>query len=146
MNEINKNYINELKSDHKIVGQLLEDIKFSIQAKDIQGIATRIDSLKKSLFGHLKKEDDKLYFDLRNKAKDKKNMEMIEMTVSTFSTAMKNIEARILRFLEKYPSKDEIAKVAADFNKDFQGVYEDIMKRVNNEEKVLYPMYEKYCC
>jgi len=71
---------------------------------------------------------------------------MIEMTISTFSTAMKGIEDRILRFLEKYPSKDEIAKVAADFNKDFQGVYEDIIKRVNNEEKVLYPIYEKYCC
>jgi len=146
MNAQNRDYLMELKGEHKTVARLLEEIKDLIQKKDTQGIAAHMGTLKSGLLSHLEKEDDKLYFDLRNKTKDKKNMEMIEMTISTFSTAMKGIEDRILRFLEKYPSKDEIAKVAADFNKDFQGVYEDIIKRVNNEEKVLYPIYEKYCC
>ncbi|MBI3755936.1 MAG: hemerythrin domain-containing protein [Deltaproteobacteria bacterium] len=145
MNELNKDYLMELKGEHKTVARLIEEIKGLIQKKDTQGIAAHMVTLKSGLLSHLKKEDDKLYADLLKTAKEK-NIEMVSITVNTFSTEMKGIAARILGFFDKYPNKDEIARITADFSKDFQGVYEDIMKRVNNEEKVLYPMYEKHCC
>ena len=145
MNAQNKDYLMELKGEHKIVGRLIEEIKGLIQKKDAQGIAAHMGTLKSGLLVHLKKEDDKLYRDLLQEAKDK-NLELVTITVNTFSTAMKGIAARILRFFDKYPNKDEIIKHVAEFNGDFQGVYEDILKRVNNEETVLYPMYEKHCC
>ena len=145
MNAQNKDYLMELKGEHKIVGRLIEEIKGLIQKKDAQGIAAHMGTLKSGLLVHLKKEDDKLYRDLLQEAKDK-NLELVTITVNTFSTAMKGIAARILRFFDKYPNKDEIIKHVAEFNGDFQGVYEDILKRVNNEETVLYHMYEKHCC
>lgn len=145
MNEANRNYLNELKNDHKTVIRLLEDIKDSIQTKDTQGIATRIDSLKNGLVAHLKKEDDKIYVELLGLAKDK-NIELVAITMNTFSTAMKGIASRALKFLDKYPNKEEITRLTTEFHKDFQEVYDDILKRLDREEKVLYPMYEKYCC
>ena len=71
---------------------------------------------------------------------------MIEITVNTFSTAMKGVAARALKFFDRYSTTNGIDMPATEFHKDFQGVQEDILKRINNEEKVLYPMYEKYCC
>ncbi|MBI3399152.1 MAG: hemerythrin domain-containing protein [Deltaproteobacteria bacterium] len=145
MNELNRSYLNELKGEHKTVGQVLEEIKGFVAANNIQGIAGRMGLLKNGLVAHIKKEDGKMYTDLLKTAKDM-NIEMVSVTVNTFSTAMKGIADRVLKFFGKYPDKDAIAKNTAEFNKDFHGVYEDIMKRVNNEEKVLYPMYEKHCC
>lgn len=145
MNELNRNYLNELKNEHKVVGRLIDEIKGLIQKNDVQGIASHMNTLKSGLLAHLKKEDDKLYADILKTAKEK-NIDMVTITVNTFSTAMKGIAARILGFFEKYPNKDEITRMMAKFSKDFNGVYEDIMKRVSNEEKVLYPIYEKHCC
>lgn len=145
MNESNRNFLNELKNEHKAVGRLLEDIKGFIQTKDTQGVVAHMNSLKNSLLAHLRKEDDRVYTELTKVAKEQK-IQMVEVTVNTFSTAMKGIATRVLKFFDKYPNKDEIARLTTEFHRDFQGVYDDILKRVNNEETVLYPMYEKYCC
>ena len=145
MNAQNRDYLMELKGEHKTVARLLEEIKDLIQKKDTQGIAAHMGTLKSGLLSHLEKEDDKLYRDLLKEAKGK-NIELVAITVNTFSTAMKGIAARTLKFFDKYHAEDEIIKHIAEFNKDFQGAYEDIQKRVDNEEKMLYPMYEKHCC
>ena len=145
MNAQNRDYLMELKGEHKTVARLLEEIKDLIQKKDTQGIAAHMGTLKSGLLSHLKKEDDKLYRDLLKEAKGK-NIELVAITVNTFSTAMKGIAARTLKFFDKYPAEDEIIKHIAELNKDFQGAYEDVQKRVNNEEKILHPMYEKHCC
>lgn len=145
MNELNSNYLNDLKNDHKTLGRLLEDIKGLIQTNDIQGIATRMDSLRNGLLAHLKKEDDKIYMDLLTIAKEK-NIELVTITINTFSTAMKGIATRVLKFFDKYSKREEIAKLSSELYSDFPLVYEDLLKRVDREEKVLYPMYEKYCC
>ena len=145
MNGFNRNYLNEFKSEHKTVCRILEDIKGFIQTNNAQGIATHMDLIRQYLLAHLKKEDDKPYGDLLKEAKDK-NIELVAIAVNTFSTAMKGIAARTLKFFDKYHAEDEIIKHIAEFNKDFQGAYEDIQKRVDNEEKMLYPMYEKHCC
>lgn len=145
MNELNKNFLNELRNEHKEFGRLLEDVNGFIQKKDIQGIASHMDLLKNGLLAHLKKEDNRVYTELTNVAKEKK-IAMVEITVNTFSTAMKGIATRTLKFFDKYYSKDEVERLLTGFPKDFQVVNEDIRKRINNEESVLYPMYDKYCC
>ena len=145
MNGFNRNYLNELKNEHKTICRILEDIKGFIQTNNAQDIATHMDLIRQYLLAHLKKEDSKLYGDLLKEAKDK-NIELVAITVTTFATAMKGIEARILKFFDKYPAQDEIIKHIAEFYEDFQEAYEDVQKRVNNEEKILYPMYEKHCC
>lgn len=145
MSNINQEYLKELQAEHKIVAKLLEETKGLIQTKHIADMAARIDSLKKGLSSHLKKEDDKIYPELLKVAREKK-IELIEITIRTFTTAMKGIGERVGRFFEKYQNRDDITRLISDFSHDFQGVYEDLFKRVNNEERVLYPMYEKYCC
>ena len=58
---------------------------------------------------------------------------------------MKGVAGRALKFFDKYSSTAEgIGMPTAEFHKDFQGIHEDILKRINNEEKLLYPMYERY--
>lgn len=145
MNKTNRDYLNELKNEHKIVEHLLEDIKGYTQTKDMKEITARMDSLKNDLLSHLKKEDDKVYMELLKVAKEKK-IELIEITVNTFSTAMKGVAGRVLKFFDKYSTMEGIGMPTAEFQEDFQVVCEDILKRINSEEKVLYPMYEKYCC
>lgn len=145
MNAQNRDFLMELKNEHKTVARLIEEVKGLIQKKDAQGISAHVGTLKSGLLAHLNKEDGKLYRDLLQEAKDK-NIELVAITVNTFSTAMKGIAARILKFFDKYPTKNEIIKDMAGFSGDFQGVCEDVLKRVKNEETVLYPLYEKHCC
>ena len=145
MNKTNRDHINELKNEHKIVERLLEDIKGYIQANDMREVASRMDSLKNDLLSHLNKEDNKIYIELLKVAKEKK-IELIEITVNTFSTAMKGVAKRALKLFDKYSTTEGTSMPTAELHKDFQGIQEDILKRINNEEKVLYPMYEKYCC
>lgn len=146
MNKTNRDYLNELKNEHTVVERLLEDIKGYIQANDMKGVTSRMDSLKNDLLSHIGKEDDKIYTELIKVAKEKK-IELIEITVNTFSTAMKGVASRALKVFDKYSSTTKGINIPpAEIHKDFQGIQEDILKRINNEEKVLYPMYERYCC
>lgn len=144
-NEANRIYLNGLKNDHKAVVAFLEDIKRFEDFRDLQGIASRVTSLKNGLVAHLKKEDDKIYPELLTHAREK-NLELVSITINTFSTAMKGIASRAIIFFGKYPGSEDIGRQSAEFSKDFQAVYEDIRSRVEREEKTLYPMYEKYCC
>lgn len=145
MNKLNKNYLMKLKNEHKIVERFLEDIKGFIQMNDVQGIASRMDLLKNALIEHLKKKDNKMYADLLTTAREK-NIGMVYTAIDTFFTAMKGIADRVLKFFDKYPDKDAITRLTAEFSKDFQEAYADILMMVNNEERILYPLYEKHCC
>ncbi|MBI5874872.1 MAG: hemerythrin domain-containing protein [Deltaproteobacteria bacterium] len=145
MDAVNTNYLVELKSEHRTIGRRLEEIKGFIQTRNIQDISIHLDVLKESLLAHFKKEGDKIYGELLNAVKDK-DIKLAELTVSAFSGAMKGMENRIFDFFTKYSHKDEIAGQMTEFHYDFQMFYEDILKRVASEEKVIYPIYEKHCC
>lgn len=145
MSMTNMEYLNKLLDDHKAFEQSLEEIKDLIKTKDIEGIASRMNSLKNNFMTHLKEEDNKIYADLLKVAREK-DIELIEVTINTFTTAMKGVAARISKFFDKYAEKKEIDRLTTEFHKDFQGVYEDLMKRIGSEEKVLYLIYKKYCC
>lgn len=43
MNGFNKNYLNELKNEHKTIFRILEDIKGFIQTNNAQDIAIHMD-------------------------------------------------------------------------------------------------------
>ncbi|MBI3397826.1 MAG: hypothetical protein HY026_01065 [Deltaproteobacteria bacterium] len=144
MNESNKYYLDELKEEQKIIYRLLENTKDSVQRGNVHDIASHIGLLKNGFTAHIKKAD-KIYGDLL-KTVEEKSIKMVAITIDAFSAAMKGIGERVVKFFDKYPDKDEIARLTMEFNRDFENVCEDIMKRVNNEEKVLYPMYEKHCC
>ncbi|MBI5875804.1 MAG: hypothetical protein HZB81_08210 [Deltaproteobacteria bacterium] len=146
MNELNRNYLYELRNECQTIVRLLEDIKGFIQANDIHGRVAHMDTFKNKLIGHMKKVDDKLYADLSKTTKEKK-IEMVSITVDAFSTAMNGMAERILKFFDKYPiNGDATIKLSLEFKKDFQTAHEDILKRLNNEAKILFPMYEKHCC
>lgn len=144
MNALNRNYLNELKDEHTAAGHIMGEINSFIRTKDAR-MAAHTEILRNALLAHIKKEDEKLYAELRKTANDK-NIEMVKITIDVFSTAMKGIAERILRFFEKYPGREAILKDMDGFQKGFLSVMEDISKRVEKEEKILYPMYEKHCC
>lgn len=145
MNTLNQDYLKRLISDHQAFRQVLEEIERLINTQDFIGVSSRINSLKKNLAMHTKKEDEKLYFELFDVAK-KENMALIQSTINTFSNTMRSITSRIFGFMDRYSDSDKIKNSFTTFAGDFVTIHKDILMRLGSEEKALYSFYEKYCC
>ncbi|MBI5286870.1 MAG: hemerythrin domain-containing protein [Deltaproteobacteria bacterium] len=145
MNGANRDFLEGLKKEHQAAAGLLEEVQRAFQQNQLSKTAQSLSALKGALLGHLKKEDEKLYPELSKLAQEK-DLGLIKTTLSTFSTAMKGISERLIRFFDKYQGSEEIARDSATFKTDLTMVVESLHKRIDGEEKVLYPMYEKHCC
>lgn len=145
MNGANRDFLEGLKKEHKVAASVLEDIKRSTDAGQHLKTAQGLSTLKDALVGHLKKEDDRLYPELAKVAQEK-NLELVQTTLRTFTTAMKGISERLLGFFEKYSTQEVITRDASTFQEDLTSVIDSLHKRIDGEERVLYPMYEKHCC
>ncbi|MBI5874833.1 MAG: hemerythrin domain-containing protein [Deltaproteobacteria bacterium] len=145
MNELNRNYLAALKGEHRAIERLMGEVKFFIHNKDTFGIARCMHSLKISLVEHLKKENDKMYAELSDKAKEK-NMEQMDASLRLFSDMMKGIADKALNFFNSYPDKEAVAKLLPKFEEDFNEVNESLLRRIKHEEQVLYALYERHCC
>lgn len=109
MNGANRDFLEGLKMEHKVAASVLEDIKRSSEQGQYLKTAQGISTLKDALVGHLKKEDERLYPELAKVAQEK-NLELVQTTLRTFTTAMKGISERLLGFFERYPTQEVIAR------------------------------------
>lgn len=145
MNTVNHGYLSKLKDEHKVVRQLLEEIKGLTGTKDFNGIASRLALLKRDIVAHTKKEDEKLYVELSDAA-EREHMTLIKSTINTFSNAMNSVALRSIDFFDRYSNRDEIERSLTQFISNLAAIQRDILMRLESEEKALYSMYEKYCC
>ncbi|OGX23475.1 MAG: hypothetical protein A3J51_02645 [Omnitrophica WOR_2 bacterium RIFCSPHIGHO2_02_FULL_45_21] len=126
--------IEELKNDHAEIVKVLTKVReLGIGSKDGQDTLL---AAKEGLLAHLKKEDERLYPSLRKAAE---NTPGLKYTLDMFAKDMAPVSKNAIDFFGKY------AKGGAniEFAKDFGGLVGALGTRIQKEEKILYPEYEK---
>ena len=131
---IMNNLIDQLKAEHQEISLLLTEIKKS-------GILTdeahsKLISVKSMILKHLQKENEELYPVLNLRAKNNK---ILKNNMQVLSLEMKTIIEKIARFYQKY----EDSGYGIEFNLDFGNLFNLILQRFSNEERVLYAEYIK---
>ena len=126
--------INELKAEHVLLGQKLNEIK-DLGVSSDEGRKMLL-SLKEPLLNHLGKEDKNLYPVLQEEAK---NNDVLRSMLGTFDNNMKNIAQNALNIFKKCeePIKDPVA-----FGKDFGLLTWSLGIRIRQEESILYKEFE----
>jgi hypothetical protein len=128
-------FVNELKREHA-------EIKNSLDKIDHIGHFTKetrfeVEMVKDHLLKHLKKEDKEVYTRLKKASLNDKHLEYI---LQYFEDEAKLISGFAVIFFDKYSSRD----VSSDgFRREFNLIYSTVMKRIEQEEEILFPEYEK---
>ncbi len=134
--------IKQLKQEHVKILQGFESIKEGI-AKDKSrnvGLVDQLRDLKHTLVTHLALEDIKLYPKLIKAMGEAKELGL------KFSIEMFEISKTAIIFFGKYRSKTMSNLLqSSEFGKELDGIIKTITKRIDTEEKILFPAFEKYC-
>ena len=125
--------IEEFKREHaKIMAMLNEAKELGILSKEGQA---KLMSIKEHLLAHLKKEDEKLYPVLREKAKDNKRLRNI---LVLFAIDMENVSSVVQELFDKYSG----GEIDGNFSVNFERLHGALSARIRNEEDALYEEYE----
>lgn len=104
-------------------------------------LVEELENLKEFLVSHLTLEDKMLY-----PALEKSKFKEAKEGGKKFSAEMVKISKSVLAFFDKYIVMDiQILLKNAKFKKDVGLIIAGVKKRIGVEERVLYPLYEKYC-
>jgi len=128
-------FISDLKKEHVEIKNSLDNIdQIGHFNKE-----TRIEMVmvKNLLLKHLEKEDDQVYTSLK---KASLNDEHLKNILQYFEDDAKLISEFVVIFFDKYASRN--ASVDG-FRREFNLIYSMIMKRIEQEEEILFPEYEK---
>ncbi len=133
--------IQQLKREHVKILQGFESIKEGI-AKGKSGdvdLINQLRDLKYTLVVHLDLEDTRIYPGLINAGGEAKKLG------EKFSAEMLGISKTALVFFGKYMS-EKIADLVKSsvFRKELDAVIQAVTKRIDAEETILFPAYEKY--
>ncbi len=134
--------IQQLKQEHVKILQGFDAIKKGI-AKGESGdsdLINQLRDLKYTLVVHLDLEDERLYPGLINAGGKAKELG------KKFSAEMLEISKTAIIFFGKYMSAtiEDLLK-SSKFRKELNGVIKAITTRIDTEEKILFPAFEKYC-
>lgn len=132
--------ISQLKQEHMEIMRSFNDLKEEISLKKMETCLDELIVLKEILLFHLKLEDKMLYPELKKVEGD------VRKTSDKFSKEMIEISKEALNFFNKY-EKVSISNLIdnLEFKREFENLYNLILKRIKIEEKILYPLYEEYC-
>jgi len=129
-----RHLIEELKLDHTELSDLFRKIVHLGITSD-KG-RKMLHDVEAKLLTHLKKEDDELYPILRKMAKDNQDL---KLKLESLANDLGNVTKTISAFFEKYADGEH----EADFKTDFQKIYLILSRRINSEERELFPEYVK---
>lgn len=93
----NENLIDELKEEHKILLNMLNEVK-RLKIISPEGLS-KLNQSKETLLKHLQKEDNELYPVLKGKSQTN---EAIQKVLTEFGDDMDAISSAALEFFEKY--------------------------------------------
>jgi len=128
--------IDKLKSEHVTIATVLQEVRDA-------GITTtegqnKLKAAKAGLLGHLGEEDKDLYPVLHKAAESNANLKGI---LDTFAKDMDEITKNVIAFFDKYENVND--DVAGEFITDFAAVFGALGARIQKEESILYPEYDK---
>ncbi|MBI3599925.1 MAG: hemerythrin domain-containing protein [Nitrospinae bacterium] len=133
--------ITELKNDHRVIVSLMEGVGASLKENQFSD-HKRIESV---LVAHIKKEDQSLYPQLLSTAKEK-NLLIVLSAIDMAIISMKDISVNVMEFFKRYPTEEDIIRNLSAFQLDLASIGEVLKKRIDFEERLVYRMYEDYCC
>ncbi|MFZ3072567.1 MAG: hemerythrin domain-containing protein [Thermodesulfobacteriota bacterium] len=139
-------YLNELEGEHSMIKRLFKEINQTVERKDprdIGWLAEKVNELKMLLLGHVYREDEMLYKDLREEAV-KLEQDALLPALDVFMKSMGDISAEAMDFFNKYGAAEKIRENFDGFASEFARLYEVIEKRVTSEEGSLFCIYRAY--
>lgn len=119
----------------KEISKLLDP---NILAKEAQPARSLLSKLSAKLKIHLASEDKSLYPELLNH-KDAN----VKATAKKFMDEMGGISDVFVKYTEKWVSADAIQKNPNDFIKDTKDLFSALAKRIEKENRELYPLVDK---
>ncbi|WP_031513310.1 hemerythrin domain-containing protein [Desulfofalx alkaliphila] len=131
--------LDNLNRQHQEIAQVIKDIEAIINQKDIEqesfNLSFKIGLLAGKLLTHLSSEDKYLYPALVSHAHSK-----VQETAKRFKNEMGNLANDFTNYKKTYMIANNIKKNPSQFAKDTATVFNAIKKRVEAEEKNLYPL------
>ena len=135
------NLITQLKQQHVEILHFFESVKSNLSQRDVKdnSLIEDLKELEDFLIGHLNLEDKMLY-----PALEKSKSDEARKIGKKFSTEMLGISKVAVKFFEEYLMMDlnDLLK-SAKFKKDAIVIITAVKKRIDVEESILYPAYQK---
>lgn len=132
--------VDPYKKDHEILGAKLGELQsqmtnVSANAKNIAKILAEISGALKM---HLAKEDNSLYPALL-----KSSDTNVSSTAKKFQSEMGGLKDAWSNYINEWRTDSKISDNVDEFTKQTGGILKALGNRVQQEEKILYPMAEK---
>ncbi len=126
--------IEGFKREHSGIIEALREV-------EVHGILTKegqakLMSVKETLLGHLKEEDEKFYPILRKKAEQNKKL---KEELDVFAKDLESVSKVVSGFFDRYYK----GILGTELLWDFETLFMVLRNRIKNEENILYGEYEK---
>jgi methionine salvage enolase-phosphatase E1 len=131
--------IDNLEHDHEQLVELFGKVwKEGYEASDFEALSSHLVEFKTLFQSHLLKENVKFYAYLEQSMRGDTHSLSV---VREFRRDMNDIANAVISFCKKY-ERSEYTKVAKDsFKKEYQGIGQALVRRVQLEERDLYSLY-----
>lgn len=135
---ITANFIQQHEDLLSVAKEMSKLLDPNILGKDAQPVRSLLSKLSAKLKIHLASEDKSLYPELLNH-KDAN----VKATTKKFMDEMGSISSVFVKYTEKWVSADAIQKNPNDFIKETEGLFSALAKRIEKENRELYPLVDK---
>jgi hemerythrin superfamily protein len=126
------NLIEELKNEHKIILDILDQVKtLGIASKTGQ---EKLLSARELLIAHMQKEDEQYYSTLKRAAE---NDDRLKTTLDYFVKDMENVSRKATQLFTKYSKGGD----EAEFAGDVKLLYLTLKDRIRTEEETLFQRF-----
>lgn len=130
--------IDHLVADHRRLLEIYGEIKTAFDAANYKQVSQGLDELRRGLQSHLLTENVRMYIYLdRHLSNNEFNSDLIR----GFRREMDAIGKVAMTFLKKYEAIGVDNELAKAFAKDFETIGSVLVKRIEKEERDLYPLY-----
>ena len=130
--------IGQFHAEHQALLKLFTLIKDSAERQDFAKVQKHLKKFTSVLRGHLLTENVKLYVYLsRSLANDPANKDIM----MNFRQEMMQIGRAVNQFVTRYEQDNWNAEMKAHFLDELLGIGEVLVRRIEQEESVLYPLY-----
>ncbi len=128
----------ELLNDHQVLLKRFAEIAEAEKRGEFHRLPGLLEEFGSILRGHLLKENVKLYIYLQHAlANDPDNAALMQ----GFRTEMHGISRTVTNFLKHYGQKEWDQQRREQFGTDLDEIGEVLVRRIQTEEEVLYPLY-----
>ena len=128
-----------LVADHKVLLGVFGEIVTAMNQKDVVLVKEKLGNFGDLLRGHLLKENVRFYVYLQHSLESDPDNAAI---MHDFRKEMQHIGKAVADFLHKYTADGDWSEAMwLDFQQEVGGIGKVLVKRIQTEENVLYPLY-----